>query len=119
MKPLSLSFESVSRISASNSGAMVRYGRNQSPQPPRRMNSSRWMSIHFVAYARQARRSSSRVGLCFFSANSRPTCISMGMPWLSQPGTYGASYPWSEAWRTAASFQILFAAVPMWMWLLE
>jgi hypothetical protein len=43
----------------------------------------------------------------------------MGMPWLSQPGTYGASKPWSEAWRTAASFQILFAAVPMWMWLFE
>src|SRR5205807_827796 len=42
-------------------------------------------------------------------------CTSIGMPWQSQPGTYGASKPASDFDLTMMSLRILFTAVPMWM----
>jgi hypothetical protein len=77
------------------------------------------MSTHSAAYSRQRRRSMSRSGCTFFSRNSRLTWVSIGMPWLSQPGRSGESNPRSDALRTSASFQILLDAVPMWRWPFE
>ena len=39
----------------------------------------------------------------------------MGMPWQSQPGTYGASKPASPLLLTMTSLRILLTACPMWM----
>ena len=46
---------------------------------------------------------------CVFSI-----CTSIGMPWQSQPGTYGASKPSIVRLLTMMSFRILLNACPMW-----
>ena len=42
------------------------------------------------------------------------TLNSMGRPWQSQPGTYGALKPRKVLYLTMMSLRILFSAVPMW-----
>ena len=40
---------------------------------------------------------------------------SMGMPWLSQPGTWGGNIPCMALAWTMKSFSVLLRAWPMWM----
>ena len=49
----------------------------------------------------------------FFGPSSRSTLSSMGRPWQSQPGTYGASKPAIERDFTTKSLRILLSAWPM------
>ena len=98
--------------SASLPYAIVVYGRSQSPSTPSRSKSAFWRAICSVAYARESR--------CVFSAGRlRPCCFSIctsiGMPWQSHPGTYGASKPASDFDFTTMSLRILLTAWPMWM----
>ena len=46
---------------------------------------------------------------------SLSSACSIGRPWQSQPGTYGARRPRSAWALTVTSFRILFKAWPMWM----
>ncbi len=67
------------------------------------------------AKARQAARNAARVELlpglpCFFS-----TCSSIGSPWQSQPGMYGASKLSRVRDLTTMSLSILLTAWPMWI----
>jgi hypothetical protein len=70
----------------------------------------RWMSIYLRANSSARRRT---------SAGARPrdsltTLNSIGSPWQSHPGTYGARKPSIERDFTMMSLRILFSAVPMW-----
>ena len=94
---------------------MVMYGSSHSPITPRRLNCPRWMSSHFSAYFRQRRRNSTADISFFFEPRSLSTFSSMGRPWQSQPGTYGASYPNMVRLRTTMSFRTLLRTVPRWM----
>ena len=47
---------------------------------------------------------------CFFS-----TCSSIGSPWQSHPGMYGASKPSSVRDLTTMSLRILLTECPMWI----
>ena len=49
--------------------------------------------MYSSAYARQARRISTALISRFFEPSFLSTCCSIGRPWQSQPGTYGASKP--------------------------
>src|SRR5205085_1547538 len=97
------------------------YGCFQSPNTPRRLNSSRWMSMNFSAYSRQRRifSAGSMAWRTSTDALSRPSSLStwcsMGSPWQSHPGTYTALRPSIERDFTTKSFRILLSAVPMWM----
>ena len=51
----------------------------------------------------------------FFPPSSWSTFSSMGSPWQSQPGTYGASNPAMVRDRTTTSFSTLFSTCPMWI----
>ncbi len=51
----------------------------------------------------------------FFGPSSLSTLSSIGRPWQSHPGTYGASKPASVFERTTRSLRILFIEVPMWI----
>ena len=73
------------------------------------------MSTNRAAYARQARRKSPIDIWRFFGPSSRSTFSSIGRPWQSQPGTYGASNPAIVRDRTMKSLSTLFRAVPRWM----
>jgi hypothetical protein len=73
------------------------------------------MPTHFSAYFRQARRMSAGDISRFFGPSSRSTLSSIGRPWQSHPGTYGASKPAMLFDRTTRSFRILLRAVPMWI----
>ena len=95
--------------------AIVRYGSSQSPRTPRRLKSLRWMSTYFAAYARHARRNSAVLICRFFGPSSRSTFSSIGRPWQSQPGTYGASKPSMLCDFTTMSLRILLSAWPMWI----
>ena len=48
----------------------------------------------------------------FFGPSSLSSFSSMGRPWQSQPGTYGASKPIIDRERTTTSFRTLLSAVP-------
>ncbi len=82
---------------------------------PRRWKSSRCATTHFWAYSRQAFRKVTGSISRFFEPSSLSTFSSIGRPWQSQPGTYGASKPACDFERTTMSFRILLSAVPMWM----
>ena len=75
--------------------------------------------MYFSAYFRQARRNSTTGAAAapspWLLASSRSTCSSMGRPWQSHPGTYGASNPAMVRERTMTSFKILLSAVPTWI----
>jgi hypothetical protein len=64
------------------------------------------------AYPRHARRKSAADISRFFGPSSRSTFSSIGSPWQSYPGTYGASKPAIDAALTTMSFRILLRAVP-------
>src|SRR5215510_181461 len=51
----------------------------------------------------------------FFGPSSRSTRSSIGRPWQSYPGMYGASKPAIDRDFTTRSFRILLSAVPRWM----
>ena len=51
----------------------------------------------------------------FFGPSSFSSFNSIGRPWQSQPGTYGASNPIIERERTTMSLRTLLRAVPRWM----
>ena len=73
------------------------------------------MRTNFSAYARQAWRKASGDISRFFDPRSRSTFSSIGSPWQSQPGRYGASFPVADRLRTITSFRILLSTVPRWM----
>src|SRR2546428_84858 len=51
-----------------------------------------------------------------FRPTSRSTSSSIGSPWQSHPGTYGANRPLIARYFTITSFRTLFSASPMRMW---
>ena len=109
--PLRMILPSARICCASKRGSMVRYGRSQSPSTPRRLKSARCRSTCSCANSRQAARNSFASSLsptrpCFFS-----TWCSIGRPWQSQPGTYGASKPSSWCDLTTMSLSTLLTAV--------
>ena len=99
-------------VSASARKSIVRYGSSHSPSTPSRMKSAFCRAICVAAYSRHSlRKAFASIPLpCAFS-----TWCSIGRPWQSQPGTYGASNPDSVLLRTMMSFSTLLTAWPMWM----
>ncbi len=98
--------------SASFTKFIVLYGFAQSPSTPRRLKPTFCFSICSVAYARALLITSA-------AGSDLPNCfsiwISIGIPWQSQPGTYGASKPAMLRDLTTMSFRILLTAWPRWM----
>ena len=82
---------------------------------PRRRKSVRIRPTYFRAYSRHARRTSATLISRFREPSSRSTFNSIGRPWQSQPGTYGASKPAIVRDLTTKSLSTLLSAVPMWM----
>jgi hypothetical protein len=80
------------------------------------LNSSPWRFTKRIAHSRQSLRSSACDVDAIFSAPSVfSTMCSIGWPWQSQPGTYGATNPRIVLYRTTRSLSTLLNAVPMWM----
>ncbi len=104
------------RISlASKRKSRVLYGLSQSPITPRRLKSLRCRSICDSAYSRHFWRNSTASSFTptlpyFFSM-----AISIGRPWQSQPGMYGASKPARYFDLTMMSLRILLTAWPRWI----
>jgi hypothetical protein len=74
------------------------------------------MSTNFAAYVRQRARISTFGIVSFFARpSSFSTFSSIGSPWQSQPGTYGAHRPVIARCFTMTSFRTLLSAVPRWM----
>ena len=88
--PCSTNRANTSNVAASYSGRIVAYGRPQSPRMPRRWNWSLWRAMYFSAWSQQSLRTWS----LSMSRSFGPTCswilCSIGRPWQSHPGTYGA-----------------------------
>src|SRR3954470_1409855 len=106
---------SDSTITDSYWGDIVEYGSSQRPNTPIRLNCSRCRSRYFSAYARQALRTSSGAISSFLRPRDSSTLISIGSPWQSHPGTYGASNPAMVFDFTTKSFRHLLSACPRWM----
>src|SRR5207342_1498765 len=83
---------------------------------PRRLKSRRCASICSAAYSRHFARNAAASSLSPTLPNFFSTTSSIGRPWQSQPGTYGASKPESSFDFTTMSFSTLFTAWPMWIW---
>src|SRR5438046_133241 len=87
---------------------MVEYGFSKRPSTPIRLNCSSCLSRYFCAYLRHSSRTSSGFICNFFPPSCWSTFISMGKPWQSQPGMYGASNPAIFFDLTTKSFRHLF-----------
>ncbi len=94
---------------------MVRYGVSQRPKTPIRSNWLRCRSTYFSAYSRQARRTASGSISSFLRPSFSSTLISIGSPWQSHPGTYGASNPAIVFVFTTKSLMHLLSACPRWI----
>ena len=110
--PFATILPSALTVSASNDLSKDRYGFCQSPNTPKRWKSFFCFSTCSKAYERH--NDLNLVGSiflpCFFS-----TTNSIGNPWQSHPGIYGASYPERILDLTIKSFKILLTAWPIWI----
>ena len=114
--PFSKIFPRDLTTSASKVESRLLYGLSHSPRTPSLIKSSFCLSICVRAYSLQACwksflsvTTSLRLP-CFFS-----TFSSMGKPWQSHPGTYGASYPLKVFDLMVMSFRILLTECPKWI----
>ena len=102
--------------SASKVESKLLYGLSHSPNTPSLIKSFFWFSIWVSAYSLQASWklflswTSSLLFPCFFSIFS-----SIGNPWQSHPGTYGAFFPRNVFDLIVISLSILFTECPRWI----